>query len=598
MAIKKNIPVKYTSRDFESIKNDLIDHAKRYYAESYRDFSEASFGSLMMDTVAYVGDILSFYVDYNVNESFMDTAIEPTNISRLARQLGYNHVATSSAHGLIDLYVLVPSGLGKPQPDSNAYPILRRGSTFLASVGNAFTLVEDVDFSNPDNEVVVAKTDAEGAPTFFAVKAVGQIISGIETESVVSVGEYEKFKKIKVPKSNITEIISVVDSDGHEYYQVEYLSQDVIYKPVLNRDESTKQHAPNILKPFVAMRRFVTEHAGADTYIQFGYANQNEITNESVKDPSNIVLKRHGRNYITDISFDPSNLIETDKFGLSPSNTKLTITYRTNSISNPNTGAATITNIGAADFDFLSEAVLSNSTMTIIKESLQCNNPFPVLGKSSDTSIEEIKRRAIDAYATQGRAVTKHDYMSLIYRMPPNFGSIKRCSVSQDNDEFKRNINLYIISENSSGNLISSNSIIKENLKTWINRYKMINDTVDILDAKIVNLGIEFSLIADPNYNKFDVLAEATMALSEELRDKKFDIGEPFYITQVYRILNDIKGVLDVETVTAILKTGGSYSNIFWDIQKNKSADGRFISGAEDIIFEILLSKNIQGTIK
>ena len=188
--------------------------------------------------------------------------------------------------------------------------------------------------------------------------------------------------------------------------------------------------------------------------------------------------------------------------------------------------------------------------------------------------------------------------MSLIYRMPPSFGSVKRCSASQDNDEFKRNINLYIISENSNGNLIPSNSIIKENLKTWINRYKMINDTIDILDAKIVNLGIEFSLIADPNYNKFDVLAEATAALTKELRDRKFDIGEPFYITQVYRILNDIKGVLDVEEVTPILKAGGSYSNIFWDIQKNKSPDGRFISGADDVIFEILLSKDIQGTIK
>ena len=490
MAIKKNIPVKYTSRDFESIKNDLIDHAKRYYAESYRDFSEASFGSLMMDTVAYIGDILSFYVDYNVNESFMDTAIEPINISKLARQMGYNHVATSSAHGLIDLYVLVPTALGKSQPDTNAYPVLRRGSTFLASAGNTFTLVEDVDFSNPDNEAVVAKTDAEGVPTFFAVKASGAIISGAEAESVISVGEYEKFKKIKIPKSNITEIISVVDADGHEYYQVDYLSQDVIYKPVLNRDESTKQHAPNILKPFVAMRRFVVEHAGTDTYIQFGYASQNEITDESVKDPSSVVLKRHGRNYITDTSFDPSNMVETDKFGLAPSNTKLTITYRTNSVSNPNTGAGTIINIAAPDFDFPGEAALSNSTMSVIKESLQCNNPSPVLGKASDTSIDEIKRRAIDAHATQSRAVTKHDYMSLIYRMPPSFGSVKRCSASQDNDEFKRNINLYIISENSNGNLIPSNSIIKENLKTWINRYKMINDTIDILDAKIVNLGI------------------------------------------------------------------------------------------------------------
>ena len=57
---EKKPSIKYTSRDFTTIKNDLLDYAKRYYPNQFRDFSANSFGSLMLDTVSYVGDILSF----------------------------------------------------------------------------------------------------------------------------------------------------------------------------------------------------------------------------------------------------------------------------------------------------------------------------------------------------------------------------------------------------------------------------------------------------------------------------------------------------------------------------------------------------------
>ena len=60
---KKKIPISYTARDFNSIKENLVDHARRYYPDTYRDFSEASFGSLLLDSVAYIGDVLSYYID-------------------------------------------------------------------------------------------------------------------------------------------------------------------------------------------------------------------------------------------------------------------------------------------------------------------------------------------------------------------------------------------------------------------------------------------------------------------------------------------------------------------------------------------------------
>ena len=101
-------PISYTSRDFESIKDALVDHAKRYYPDTFKDFNDASFGSLLLDTVAYVGDQLSFYLDYQTNESFLDTALERSNIERLSKQLGYRDIGTRSSTGVMTFFMLVP----------------------------------------------------------------------------------------------------------------------------------------------------------------------------------------------------------------------------------------------------------------------------------------------------------------------------------------------------------------------------------------------------------------------------------------------------------------------------------------------------------
>jgi len=86
---KKLVPIDYTSREFESIRRDLIDLASRFYPDSFQDFSEGSFGAMMIDSVAYVGDQLSLYLDYNVNEAFLDTSYQLSNIMRHGRVLGY-----------------------------------------------------------------------------------------------------------------------------------------------------------------------------------------------------------------------------------------------------------------------------------------------------------------------------------------------------------------------------------------------------------------------------------------------------------------------------------------------------------------------------
>ena len=225
---KKIIPINYTNREFDTIRKDLQEIAERLYPDSFQDFSEASFASLMMDAVAYVGDQLSFYMDYNVNESFLDTAYQFNNILRHGRVLGYKFTGRPSTYGTAAFYIQVPAtsvGLGV---NRNYAPILKRGSVFKSSTGLAYTLMENVNFADNKHPVVVGTTNAAGAPTNYVIKAYGRVVSGQMMTEQVTVGAFQKFARIRLNTPNISEVISVLDSDGNEYYEVDYLAQDII----------------------------------------------------------------------------------------------------------------------------------------------------------------------------------------------------------------------------------------------------------------------------------------------------------------------------------------------------------------------------------
>jgi hypothetical protein len=597
---KKIVPIKYTSRDFESIRDDLLEHVKRYYPDTFRDFNETSFGSLVLDTVSYVGDILSFYLDYQVNESFLDTAVEYDNVVRLARQLGYKFKGNPAAHGIATFYVVVPARSSGMGPDMDYVPILTYGSEFASTGGTAFLLTENVFFSNPTNEVVVAKANTDtGVPTHYAIKAKGRIVSGeIQRETAV-IGNFQRFLRIPLAGEDITQIISVRDSQGHEYFEVDYLSHDVIFREAVNHG-SDGATVKSILKPHVVPRRFITEQIRGKTFLQFGHGSDTELTTDqpAIADPSSVILDLHARRYVTDETFDPSNLLGTDKMGISPSDTTLTIIYRSNRRGRINAAVDTVTEVVGPQFQFTDAAKLEAGKRREVVASIEVTNEEPVMGNVRLPSSDEIKRRALDTFATQNRAVTKQDYLSMVYAMPPQFGSIKRCNIIRDDNSFKRNLNMYVVSENNRGNFLETNDTIKNNLKYWINQNKMINDTIDILNAKIVNLGVSFTAIGDYSANKFVLLEEGSAAIARAFATAK-DVGESFYITDVYSALKSVDGILDVVDVQILPKVGGSYSTYTFDLEARTTADGRIIQAPENVVFEIRYPKrDIRGTIR
>jgi hypothetical protein len=280
----------------------------------------------------------------------------------------------------------------------------------------------------------------------------------------------------------------------------------------------------------------------------------------------------------------------------------LTVSYRVNKTTHVNAAANTITQKGTVDIEFpavLDNAVLVGAKVSNVIKSLEVNNTEPILGDITTPSATQTKQRIKSTFSAQGRAVTLEDYSNLVYRMPSQFGAIKKCYVIRDVDSFKRNLNLYILAEDSNRTLTKANDTLKNNLKTWINRYKMINDTIDILDAEIVNVGIEFQLVSYSASNKFDVLDSAIRVLKREMSKKVYSIGEPFYITDIYTILNRVQGVADTTNVKVTKKDGSQYSQVGFSIDYFTSPDGRYVAVPQNAIFEIKFpSVDIKGTVK
>lgn len=581
---KDLLPIDYTSREFSSIQSDLLDIAERFYPDTFQDFSEGSFGSMMIDAVSYVGDQLSFYMDYNVNESFLDTAFQFSNIIRHGRALGYKFEGRPSTYGTVAMYLIVPASPSGIGPDETYLPILKRGTTFSSTNNLSFILTENIDFASTKNVFVVARNDSvTGAPTFYAVKAYGNVVSGQFGQERITVGAFEKFKRVTLNADNVSEIISVYDSEGNQYYEVDFLAQDVIFKEISNPNFKN-DNVPSIIKPYLVSRKFITQTNRNQITLQFGSGRLNE--NNVVENPQNVAVNTYGKTYVTNMTFDPSRLSENESFGIVPTNTELIITYRSNNPINSNVAAGQINSVTFSNFEFIDQQTLNSPTLQTIRSSLEVSNEEPISGDVSIPTSDEIKQRIYDTFPTQNRAVTQADYENLAYRMPVKFGSIKRVSVQRDADSQKRNLNFYVISEGTDGKLLKSNSVIKNNLKTWLNQYRMINDTVDILDPFILNYGIEFIVRPQQASDKFSVLDSCLEALKENY-DRTHFIGESLYISDIYKVLKDVPGVLDVLNVKIFMKSGGSYSNASIDIDSNTSGDGSQLIVPNNAILEL-----------
>lgn len=582
--------IDYLGKDFETIRSELVSFVKRYYPDSINDFSGASFNSMLLSALAYLGDKTSFYLDYYGNESYLDTATNRESILKHATSFGYLPLIGNTAYGEVSLFIEVPSDSTSLGPDTDYLPVLRSGTVFSAD-GQSFILSEDASWSNAEVRVGEVNSDT-GIPTTYILKTVSNVISGEFKEVSFTVGDYTPFLKLRINDPDVAEIISVVDSDDNEYFQVNRLSQNVIYMATDGGDDSASN-----LKITAVPRRYIFSRDPMGPFLVFGSGSDN-VDWESYVETPQMMFDMNSKRYISNNVFDPYKLIKNDKFGIAPENTEITVYYRSSSRSDIKVGAGSLNSVVSADFWFQDEFSLSSDVVESVRNSLEVMNEGPISGYYIFESNKELKQRIIDYNSHQERIVSLSDYKSFVYNMPRKFGSIKRCNAFVVDTGSGREINIYVLGEDNDRRLVEVQSSIKNNLLNWISSNKLTSDVVKIRDGKIVNLGFNYEIIVKRGFQKQKVLQEVQESLVEKFSNT-LDIGEPFSITEILKTIHLVGGVLDVTKIHVYQKNGGEYSDMEYNVDYFRSADGLQIDALKNIIFEIKFpTLDIAGTAK
>lgn len=595
---------KYLNKDFDGFKRDLLDYARTYYNDANRDFSEASFGGMLLDFASYVGDVSSFYLDHQYQETFTDSAVENRNIQRLLEKDGVKIVGASPAVLNATFFIEVPAiSDPNPRPNPAALPILQAGTVIRSNNGVEFELVEDVDFreTNPNGvllaEVSIGQLNSSNIPTTFFLKRKEICISGQRASDSFSVGSFEPFKTFTLSKENVTEIISVTDSLGNVYYEVDALNEDTVYKAVTNI-ASDFADVPDNLIPIPAPYRFISKMNLQTrlTTLTFGGGSAETLNDDIIPDPSEFAVPLYGKRTFSRFSINPGNLLKTTTLGILAPNTTVTVTYRHGGGLNHNIPRKSVSGVVQTRITFPGSP--DPATAQFVRSSLDASNDEKAGGGEDAPSIDDLKLRAPSVKASQGRIVSKPDLLARLYTMPSNFGRVFRASIRSNPDNPMAS-QLFVVSRDLNGQLTISPDALKKNIRTFLSTYRIISDAIDILDAQIINIGVDFSIVVDPRENKQIVVQNVVKKLSAFFQQKNFDIDQPLVLSDLHNIIFNNPGVISVDTINVknINTSVGqrTYSNVQFNVEANTSKG--IVIGPPGSIFEVKYKNfDLQGT--
>ena len=601
--------VKYLNKDFNSYKNQLMEFAEVYFPDNFNDFSEGNPGMMFLEMAAYVGDVLSFYTDTQLRESFLSLAQEKENLYNMAYAMGYKPKVTAASNVDLDIFQLVPSKLsnGKYSPDFNYTLKISENSIFNSTEGPKFYLNNQVNFnfssSFSPTDISVYSYDNSNNPAYYLLKKTSKVISGEVKSQTFTIGSAERFKTLELFDNNIISIESIIDSEGNNWNEVPYLAQDTIFDEVENtgaNDSELKQYnqqTPFLFKLTKATRRYVTRFkTNNQLEIQFGVGTSFP-DEEIIPNPDNIGLGINDGRSKLDTAYDPSNFLYTKAYGQAPANTTLTVTYIVGGGLESNVQSNTITEIDT--ISTINKPNLNNGLLNYIKSSIAVNNPEAATGGGAGDSIEDIRLNAMANFSTQQRTVTKEDYIIRTLSLPPRFGRVAKAYITQDdqispltteldNIPNPLALNLYTLGYDSNKNLSILNKATKTNLVTYLEQYRMLTDAINIKDAFVINFELDFEITTFKNYNNNEVLLECISELKDYFDIDKWQINQPIIISEISNLLAGIKGVQTVEKIELKNRNGLSlgYSQYKYDF-KGATKNGVIYPSLDPSIFEL-----------
>lgn len=617
--------VSYLGKDFKQFKRNLIDFAKQYFPTTYTDFNEASPGSLFIEMSAYVGDVLSYYADNNLKESLLEQASERVNIYDLSKALGYRPLNVVPAYTTLDVFQLVPavnSG-SNVQPDFRYALSIKPGMQVKQQNGAAiFRTLDSVDFAfsssvDPTEVTIYESNDTTNQPTYYLLKKNIKATSGEIKTATFTFGVPLPYDKVVLADTNIIEIVSVEELDGDNWYETPYLAQDTIFEAVPNLAENDpdlatyRSSSPFLLKMKRTAKRFITRLRSDNRLeMQFGAGISSNNDEEIVPNPTNVGNGLTALRRGVDVDIDPSNFLYTRTYGQAPSNTTLTVTYAVGNGISDNVAANVLTQVNFVEYNEDINSANNANIVNFVKNSLATNNPDPATGAKTADTLQDIKNNALANFATQNRMVTREDYIIRAYSMPAKFGSVAKAyivpddQIAQDNLENTRianplALNMYVLGFNENKQLVNLNDAIKQNLKSYVDYYRILTDAVNIKDAFIINIGLDFEISVLSNYNSNAVLLQCINELKTYFSVDRWQINQPIVKSDVMNVISKVKGVQSIIGLAFmnLYDTDFGYSGNTYDLN-TATKNSVIYPSLDPSIFEIRFpNQDIKGRV-
>lgn len=579
--------IRYIDRNFNDFRNTLINYSQTYFPDTYNDFTPDSTGMLFIEMASYVGDVLSFYLDNQVQETFIQYARETENLFNMAYMLGYEPKVTTAASVNIDFYQQLPAKLsGSVTVPDFDYALQIPENTTISSVNNEGFIIEDViDFSSSsslDPSTITVYQLSGTTPTTYLIKKTRKAISATINTSTFNFTTPVRFDTRSINDSNIIGILDCFDSDGNEWYEVPNLAQENVYDTIRNTntndpnvpDDGSGNDVPYLLQLKSVQRRFAARFINNNSLqLQFGAGSFGDNDEEIIPNPDNVGLGLPFERDQLTTAFSPLNFVFTNTYGIAPSNTTLTVRYLTGGGINSNVNANTLTTVDDTNVTFVKEG-LNPALANTIFNSLATNNPVAADGGQDGDTTEELRQNALGNYQTQLRTVTKEDYLIRALSMPSNLGVVAMAyaepvKVSEyETGTLPSILDLYVLSYDINKKLKTASSILKQNLKTYLSEYRMINDAINIKDAFIINIGIEFDIVVRPNYNNNETLTKCIEALTNYFDIENWQINQPIILPELSILLDKIEGVQTVKNlkIDNLAGTTLGYSEYAYDV--------------------------------
>ena len=583
MANKK---ISYTTRDFQSIRTELINFTRTYYPELIDNFNDAGVFSVLLDLNAAVTDNIQFNIDRSIQETVLQYAQQRSSVFNIARTYGLKIPGQRPSVALVDFSITVPAYGDKE--DLRYCGILRRGSQ-VNGAGQIFETVYDIDFSSPigaegfPNRLKIPNFDANNRLINYTIVKRETVVNGVTKvfKKVVTANDVRPFLEVFLPEKNVLGVTSVLLKDSTQYSNVpsvqEFLGLDnrwyevnaLADNRVFIEDPTKVSDQPGIKvgKYIETSNKFITEFTPEGFMkMTFGGGNQSadEQLREFARDGYNLNLYKYSNNLALGSTLK--------------ANSTLFVQYRVGGGTGSNLGVNAITQIGTVSF-FVNGPSQSQNTSVI--NSLSCTNVTAAIGGANYPTTEEVRNLVAFNFSAQQRAVTVNDYDSIIRTMPSQFGAPAKVAITEENNKIK--IQMLSYDENGKLTNVVSNTL-KNNVANYLSNYRMINDYVSIETASVIDLGINVDIVLDNSQNQGTVISQVINLITTFFDPTNRQMGENVNVSDLRRLIQSENGVISLSDILFFNKVGGEYSSSQTS-QRYSDSDTRQIELVDDTIF-------------